>query len=93
MRHTAEWTVPHLAWPCVLQLYGSNLDPFTVDKQNVVLLTLTTVFNALDANPVFYVNISNFMPNGEAQLGAAPNGQDAAQATTIAPAAASAGRR
>lgn len=57
-----------------MQLTGEDLDPFTVDKQNVVLLTLTTVFNSLEANPVFYVNISNFMPDGRAEPGRAPNG-------------------
>jgi hypothetical protein len=62
------------ALPCLVQLTGEDLDPFTVDKQNVVLLTLTTVFNALEANPVFYVNISNFMPDGRAEPGRAPNG-------------------
>jgi hypothetical protein len=59
-----------------LQLTGEDLDPFTVDKQNVVLLTLTTVFNALEANPVFYVNISNFDPAGHAEHGLAPNGKE-----------------
>ncbi len=47
-----------------LQLYGQDLFPFTVDKQNVVLLTLSAVFNSLVANPVFSVNISNFAPDG-----------------------------
>lgn len=52
--------------PFPVQLYGKNLFPFTVDKQNVVLLTLSAVFNSLVANPVFYVNISNFAPDGHA---------------------------
>jgi hypothetical protein len=63
----------------LVQLTGDNLDPFTVDKQNVVLLTLTTVFNALNSNPVFYVNISNFLPDGHAERGSAPNGKELVQ--------------
>lgn len=47
-----------------MQLDGRGLFPFTVDKQNVVLLTLTKVFNSLERSPVFYVNISNFAPDG-----------------------------
>lgn len=81
------WT--HLA---ALQLYGKDLDPFTVDKQNVVLLTLTTVFNALEANPVFYVNISNFMPDGQAEHGRAPNGESLTDHES-APGGAHSGRR
>lgn len=46
------------------QLVGQGLVPFSVDKQNVVLLTLQQVFSSLAGSPVFYLNISNYSPAG-----------------------------
>jgi len=67
-----------------VELYGQGLIPFSVDKQNVVLLTLQQVFSSLIQSPVFYLNISNYSPTG-----------DVLAATAVGPAMApqTAGRR
>ena len=69
-----------------VQLAGQGLIPFSVDKQNVVLLTLQQVFSSLAGSPVFYLNISNYSPAG-AMSSAGP-----APGPAPAPASASAGR-